>query len=178
MTGHGARPVWMMRDSETGLYVGEPKNIEFPFEYAWAYFHGQPIEFDNGDFMFTLYYEPLNGETSGLGSTTTYNVYFRAVTARYSFDGENFTLVKAGTPIKLHAGRGADEPCLAKFGDKYYLTLRTDENAYLAWSDDGEFQPLAPRIGVGVVLIVMTRDVTPHLIHQILFRIEIGVVVS
>ena len=137
MTNHGAKPMWMLNDAETGLNVGEPKDIEFPYEYNWCYVHGQPIEFDNGDFMFTFYYEPVNGTSSGMGSGTTYDIYFRAATARYSFDGETFTLVKAGTPIEIQAGRGADEPCLAKLGDKYYMTIRTDDNAYLAWSDDG-----------------------------------------
>ena len=129
LTGDRYIPMYRLRNVATGEFIGDPKYYPIPFDFARATTYGQPIEYENGDILMTFYYDV---------STVEYNSSF--VTVLYSFDGENFTVKKMGTPVfddsHSHA-RGYDEPSLAKLGDKYYMTIRTDENAYLAWSDDG-----------------------------------------
>ena len=46
-------------------------------------------------------------------------------------------MVEVGTPFTCSGNRGLAEPSIAKLGDTYYMTIRSDEKAWLAWSDDG-----------------------------------------
>jgi hypothetical protein len=57
--------------------------------------------------------------------------------ARCRFDGTNLTYVAHGNEMTVDVARGFVEPSLARFGSKYYLTLRNDAAAYVAASDDG-----------------------------------------
>lgn len=62
---------------------------------------------------------------------------------RCGFDGERLSYVEHGTELSLNVVRGLCEPSLAKYGDRYYLTLRNDVKGYVATSDDGlHFSPI------------------------------------
>ena len=121
-----ARAMYQLRDGKTLQSIGEPKELPFPITTSnYIIPHGQPYEYENGDFLFTFYYNGVNGKG-------------RIISVRYSFDGEEFAVVEAGQAIVMDSlQRGCSEASVAKLGDKYYMTIRSNENAYLAWSDDG-----------------------------------------
>ncbi len=53
------------------------------------------------------------------------------------FDGTKITYVSHGTEFAIQGGRGFAEPSLAFCRNRYYLTLRNDDRAYVTSSDDG-----------------------------------------
>ena len=56
----------------------------------------------------------------------------------YSFDGNTLTPQKCGNILENPVGRGLLEPSIIDFQDKYYMTLRAeDERGYLSVSNDG-----------------------------------------
>ena len=112
-------------DYEKGDYVSKPIIIKDLQDVSVLPF-GQPIEYENGDVMLSFYGENANAELSG------------CYTALFSFDGANLKLKKLGMPVVCDKlARGFAEPSLAKLNDKYFFTLRADENGYLAVSNDG-----------------------------------------
>jgi hypothetical protein len=56
---------------------------------------------------------------------------------RCRFDGRKLTYLEHGTELVLSVVRGLCEPSLAKFKDRYYMTIRNDLKGYVATSDDG-----------------------------------------
>jgi hypothetical protein len=62
---------------------------------------------------------------------------YASTVLRCSFDGETLQYLAHGSELAIEGGRGFVEPSLARYGDKYYLTLRNDERAYVTTSDDG-----------------------------------------
>lgn len=55
-----------------------------------------------------------------------------------SFDGDTLAVKRVGIPLTHDVGRGLLEPSLARYRDRFYLTLRAeDERGYVAASDDG-----------------------------------------
>ena len=121
-------PAYLLRDSQTQAYSNEkPKKLPFPFDSPSVAPHGQPIEFENGDFLLTFYYTEQGNHEK-----------YKSVAIIYSFDGTDLKIKEVGTPISdASLGRGIYEPSIAKLDDIYYITLRTDEKAMLAWSSDG-----------------------------------------
>ena len=120
-----SRLLYVLHDKNTLNRTGEPKELEFPFTSPYPVEHGQAIEDKDGNFLITVYYSGTNGK-------------YRIVPLKYSFDGNEFKLLETGTPIINDSlAGGYAEPSIAKLGDKYYMTIRSQENAYLAWSDDG-----------------------------------------
>jgi hypothetical protein len=65
------------------------------------------------------------------------DILYRSVVLRCRFDGETLTCVERGDDITWDVKRGAYEPSLTKFGDKFFITIRNDVSAYVATSDDG-----------------------------------------
>lgn len=121
-------PAYILRDSETQAYSNEkPKKLPFPFESPSVAPHGQPIEFENGDFLLTFYYtEQAEREL------------YKSVAILYSFDGNELKIKRVGTPIgNDNLQRGLYEPSIAKLDNTYYMTLRSNEKAMIAWSHDG-----------------------------------------
>ncbi len=57
----------------------------------------------------------------------------------FSFDGENLKYVRKGNTLALpnKPGAGLYEPSLIKYDEKYYLTVRELQGAYVSTSDDG-----------------------------------------
>lgn len=126
-------PCYVFRDVDSGDYKGEPKAIELPFKaFAFCPF-GQPIEYENGDIHLTFY-----GAKEGEKIDSIYPVLM-------SFDGDELKIKKIGQAIKGVSSRGYAEPSVAKLGDKYYMTLRSDEVGLFAESDNGfEFSEPKP----------------------------------
>lgn len=61
------------------------------------------------------------------------------------FDGRRITFREHGNELHHAEGRGVYEPSLVKFAGEYYLTLRTDEGAYVARGADGlHYEPMQP----------------------------------
>lgn len=55
-----------------------------------------------------------------------------------SFDGEQLKIKKVGTPLELQHKRGLLEPSIAHFNDKFFMTIRAeDDRGYNSVSDNG-----------------------------------------
>ena len=120
-----SKPVTVLFDPEKQVWCSEPEPIELPFECISALPHSQPIEYENNQYHLGYY------------ANTEEKLFCSALTAIYEFDGKRFILLKSGQLLEGLNSRGFMEPSLAKLNDKYYITLRTDEDAMLATSDDG-----------------------------------------
>ncbi len=53
------------------------------------------------------------------------------------FDGQKLSVVERGDLIARDKARGTHEPSITKFNDLYWLTIRTDDSAFVATSRDG-----------------------------------------
>lgn len=62
---------------------------------------------------------------------------YQATVLHCGFDGETMKYLRHGSELAIVGGRGFAEPSLAKFREKYYLTLRNDAAAYVTTSPDG-----------------------------------------
>ena len=57
---------------------------------------------------------------------------------RSSFDGDTLAVKQVGEPLVNAAGRGLLEPSLTRFGGRFFLTLRAeDQRGYVCAGDDG-----------------------------------------
>ena len=57
---------------------------------------------------------------------------------RCSFDGGNLKIREVGNALENKIGRGLLEPSVTKFGDRYWMTIRAeDQRGYVATSRDG-----------------------------------------
>ncbi len=91
----------------------------------------QRFDLPNGNLLLPTYFrhpERENKEASVLFSSTV---------MRCRFDGETLEYIEHGSELTLPSGRGFVEPSLAHCGGRYYLTLRNNDAAYVATSDDG-----------------------------------------
>jgi len=119
------QPLWGEVDPEKGQFISH-KPLKFPLDYVSAYSMGQIVELENGDILV-----PFN-------FTTRENHKAMVVTVCYRFIGEDLRPVFCGEPlISTKYKRGYCEPSLARLGNRYYLTLRTDEVGLYAVSEDG-----------------------------------------
>jgi len=86
---------------------------------------GQRIVMLNGDIMMSFTFGPKANNRMVAG-------------VRCSFDGEELKIIKVGPPLENNVGRGLLEPSLAKFKDRFYMTIRAEDgHGYVAVSDDG-----------------------------------------
>ena len=124
--GSVTEPYFTVFDPET-MTIGEIIPMPIPYESISANPHGQPIIDNDGNILLTFY------------GATREDTRSRIVTALYSYDGETLKMLRSGTPIVSGAehARGYCEPSLAKLYGKYYMTIRTDDAAYLAVSENG-----------------------------------------
>ena len=68
-----------------------------------------------------------------------------ATVVRCAFDGSELKYLAHGTELTLDVPRGCGEPSLTFFQDRYYLTIRNDQKAYVTSGDDGmTFAPIKP----------------------------------
>lgn len=86
---------------------------------------GQRVVLPNGDIAFVMTFGAKGTKRSAAG-------------VRCSFDGQTLAIKQVGREIKHAAGRGLLEPSLVKWRDKFFVTLRAEDNrGYVATSDDG-----------------------------------------
>jgi hypothetical protein len=109
------------------MQIGDILPLPIPFESISAVPHGQPFIDCNGNILLTLY------------GTTFEDTRSRIVSVLYSYDGEQIKIIQSGFPIVSGSDhiRGYCEPSLACLNGKYYITIRTDEAALLATSENG-----------------------------------------
>ena len=80
---------------------------------------------DDGDILMPVYFRGPE------------NAPYQATVVHCRFDGETLSYVAHGDEFSLDVERGFVEPSLVKFKDKFYLTLRNDQKAYVTTGDDG-----------------------------------------
>lgn len=85
----------------------------------------QRVDLKNGDILLPYYSKEI-----------TNKAYFCTV-VRCRFDGKTLRYIEHGSEHTVNIDRGFVEPSLAKFKDRFYLTLRNDQAAYVATSRDG-----------------------------------------
>ncbi|RLS41589.1 MAG: hypothetical protein DWH81_05835 [Planctomycetota bacterium] len=85
----------------------------------------QWLEKDDGTLLIPAYVRGPEGGT------------YIATVLHCSFDGEELKYLVSGDDLTIPGGRGLYEPSLTKYGQKYFLTLRSDDAAYVSTSDDG-----------------------------------------
>lgn len=85
----------------------------------------QRVDLDNGDILLPIY---CKAKTGGPYSTTV---------LRCRFDGETLHYVEHGNFMSVDIKRGLYEPSLAKVGERYFLTLRNDDQGYVSSGNDG-----------------------------------------
>jgi len=123
-------------DPQTGDWIGW-KRLEMPkdqmFEFARCACSQWLVEPD-GTVLLAMY----------LDSTTAGSV-FSVTVVRFSFDGKQLKYIEHGNVLELDVVRGLVEPQLAKFRNRYYLSLRNDVKAYVTTSADGlHYEPIKP----------------------------------
>ena len=120
-------PMYYAVDPEKGAFVAK-RTLDVPFEFCGALPFGQTVECENGDWLVPFYVRPPKKKWNSC----------YCIIVRYRFTADGLEPVHAGTPLAdTSYPRGIVEPSLAKLGDKYYLTLRTDVQGIWAESDDG-----------------------------------------
>jgi len=88
---------------------------------------GQWHETDDGTILMPFIHSQDNGPR-------------RVGTLRMSFDGRTLRILEAGKTVGVEKMWGADEPSIVRFGDQFYMTIRSeyqDGRMYQARSDDG-----------------------------------------
>ena len=64
---------------------------------------------------------------------------------RCALDGQQFRRIAKGNSLVRQGGRGVHEPSITKFRQRYFLTIRSDDSAFVSAGDDGlNFQPIKP----------------------------------
>lgn len=69
----------------------------------------------------------------GINAKTPWSI----IVAKFSFDGTHLKYQEHGNVMPLNAGRGFGEPSLIKFKDRYYITIRSNDRAYVTSGSDG-----------------------------------------
>ncbi len=86
---------------------------------------GQRVVLDNGDISFVMSFGTSRNSRSAAG-------------VRCTFDGDTLTIQQVGKELKHTAGRGLLEPSLVRWRNRFFVTLRAEDNhGYVATSDDG-----------------------------------------
>lgn len=86
---------------------------------------GQRVVLPNGDIAFVMTFGAQDTKRSAAG-------------VRCSFDGRTLAIKQVGREMRHAAGRGLLEPSLVQWQQKFYVTLRAeDDRGYVATSDDG-----------------------------------------
>jgi len=101
-----------------------PDNVKFFNAGAGS---TQRIDLPDGDILLPIYYK----------SDSKTERCYSATVARCRFDGRTLFYVEHGSELKLDVPRGFAEPSLARFGDRYFLTLRNDKAGWVTSGKDG-----------------------------------------
>jgi hypothetical protein len=86
---------------------------------------GQRVVLPDGDILMSFTFGPGPDARSVAG-------------VRCKFDGERLTIREVGPPLTSTVNRGLLEPSVTRYRDKFYLTIRAeDDRGYVSISDDG-----------------------------------------
>lgn len=85
----------------------------------------QRVDLPNGDILLPIYFKAKDVKE------------YSATILRCKFDGKSLRYIEHGDVLTYPTGRGFPEPSLTFYKNKYYLTLRNDDAAYVAVSKDG-----------------------------------------
>jgi len=86
----------------------------------------QRVDLENGEILLPVYFKALDAP------------HYAVTVMRCSFDGEKLTYREHGSELSVPIKRGLYEPSLTKFGGKFFLTMRNDNDGYVAVSKDGQ----------------------------------------
>lgn len=86
----------------------------------------QRVDLPNGEILLPIRYQRSESR----------RVYVTIV-ARCRFDGEKLTYLEHGSEHTIPTKRGLYEPSVVQFGGRFLLTMRADDGAWVATSDDG-----------------------------------------
>lgn len=94
---------------------------------------GQRWTLPNGDILLAFTFGPKSEHRSVAGVLC-------------SFDGERLEIKEVGPPLKLAHGRGLLEPSITRFDNRFYITIRAEnDRGYHSVSDDGlHWEPKKP----------------------------------
>lgn len=128
---------------ETGATQAVPYSIYDPEKRTWSAWTTMevPARFDvsesvgagcvqrydlpNGDILLPVAFKPKDGKSA------------QVTVLRCSFDGVKLVVLEEGNALGLDTKRGYAEPSLTRFRDHFFLTIRHDDGAWVATSDDG-----------------------------------------
>jgi hypothetical protein len=85
----------------------------------------QRVDLPNGEILLPIYFKAPKEKRSS------------STVVRCKFDGTNLEYIEHGNEMIVKDPRGLGEPSIAKFQNKYYLTLRNDVRGYITSSKDG-----------------------------------------
>jgi hypothetical protein len=85
----------------------------------------QRVDLPGGDILLPIYFKGRDDK------------YTRVTVLRCAFDGRRLSFREQGNELAIDTDRGLAEPSLARFKDRFYLTLRHDKAGYVAASRDG-----------------------------------------
>ena len=124
---HAYQTAYSVFDPQTGRWTGW-RRLEMPndenFSFALSACAQWLVE-PNGSVLLPVYH--------GINARTPWS----ATVVRCQFDGDRLQFQEHGTVLPLSTGRGFAEPSLARFQDRFFLTIRSDSQAYVTVSDDG-----------------------------------------
>jgi len=94
--------------------------------YIYSNNCGQRIVLDDGDILLAFTHGGVKSQPRSVSSVIC------------SFDGNTLAVKQVGQEIPHNQGRGLLEPSLTKFQERFFLTLRAEDNhGYVCASDDG-----------------------------------------
>ena len=85
----------------------------------------QRVDLENGDILLPVYFKALDDKQ------------YSVTVLRCSFNGKTLEYIEHGSEMSVDVKRGLYEPSLARWGGKFFLTLRNDDHGYVSVSDDG-----------------------------------------
>jgi len=99
----------------------------------------QRVDLTDGDILLPISHRSRDESALGWKGGSSVTVL------RCSFDGETLRCLEYGPSLTVPVPRGLGEPSLARFGDRFFLTMRNDQRGYAAVSSDGlEYSPPKP----------------------------------
>ena len=119
-------PVYAIRDSDGNWSERKILKWDDP-RGAFIYTNncGQRHVDENGDIIMSFTFGATNEARSVAG-------------VRCTFDGEKLTIAEVGPALNNPVKRGLLEPSVTRFKDRYYMTIRAeDDHGYVSVSDDG-----------------------------------------
>jgi len=106
----------------------------------------QWLELPDGDILLPIFYFKITDEQASNPDRETFSVGnmmerddlgFATTVVRCTFDGTTLSYKEHGSELTLSQGRGVYEPSITSFQGEYFLTMRSDETAFVAKSKDG-----------------------------------------